>query len=44
MHQHEELDSPKLAAYFVKKINKEWGTDIPEPQFVNEAYGQMKIF
>lgn len=34
MHQHEEVYSPKLAAYVIKEINKHCGTNIAEPRFV----------
>lgn len=37
MHQHEELYSPELCAYFIKQLNKQGNLDIPEPQFIEEA-------
>ena len=43
MHQHEELDSPRLAAYFSLKANKELGTDIQVPEFVEGAYNNFEL-
>jgi hypothetical protein len=37
MHQHEELHSPELCRYLVNELNKHCGTQIPVPEFVDEA-------
>lgn len=34
MHQHEELHSPELCKYFIEKLNKQTGTEIHIPEFV----------
>lgn len=36
MHQHDELHSPELIAYFIKQLNKHAGTKIPLPKLYNE--------
>lgn len=41
MHQHAELDSPKLAAYFARKMNLRFKLGLPEPEFVDPAYGNF---
>jgi uncharacterized protein YecE (DUF72 family) len=42
MHQHEELHSPELIAYFIKELNKHAGTKIPLPKLYNE--GEATLF
>ena len=34
MHQHEELHSPELCKYLIEQMNKELGTNIAVPKFV----------
>lgn len=36
MHQHDELHSPELIAYFIQQMNKHAGTNIPLPKLYNE--------
>lgn len=36
MHQHEELHSPELIAYFIKQLNQHAGTKIPLPKLYTE--------
>ena len=36
MHQHEELHTPELSRYLIQQINKQCGTAIPEPKFVEQ--------
>lgn len=36
MHQHDELHSPELIAYFIKQMNKHAGTNIPLPKLYTE--------
>lgn len=36
VHQNVEKASPLLSAYFIKKINKEWKTDLPVPQMAQD--------
>lgn len=36
MHQHEEEFSPKLADYVVEQLNKQLGTNLKRPQFLNK--------
>jgi len=42
MHQHEELHSPELIAYFIKELNKHAGANIPLPKLYNE--GEASLF
>jgi uncharacterized protein YecE (DUF72 family) len=42
MHQHEELHSPELCRYLINELNKHCGTQIPVPQFVDEASSEME--
>jgi uncharacterized protein YecE (DUF72 family) len=37
MHQHDEIHSPVLSKYVIQQLNKECGTHIPEPVFVDPA-------
>ncbi len=37
VHQNIEKASPLLSAYFIEKLNKEWGTDIPVPKMATET-------
>lgn len=41
MHQHEELHSPELSRYLIQQLNKHCGTNIKEPQFIdnNDLFG-----
>ncbi len=36
MHHHEELYSPELCRYFIRKVNEAGYASIPEPRFVEE--------
>ncbi|MCI0449349.1 MAG: DUF72 domain-containing protein [Chlorobi bacterium] len=35
MHMHDEKDSPELAAYTIRQLNKKCGLDLKEPLFYN---------
>ncbi len=37
MHMHDEKDSPELAAYTIKELNKHCKLDIKPPEFYNES-------
>lgn len=37
VHQNIEKASPLLSAYFIEKINKEWGTDLQIPKMATES-------
>lgn len=42
VHQNEEMNSPKLSAYFIKNLNEEIGTDLHIPNL--EDGGQFDLF
>jgi uncharacterized protein YecE (DUF72 family) len=42
MHQHEEESSPQLADYVVEQVNKELGTNIKRPKFLDGDKGLFK--
>ncbi|MCF7804534.1 MAG: DUF72 domain-containing protein [Candidatus Marinimicrobia bacterium] len=35
VHQNEEIESPKLAAYFIRKLNKAMGNSLPVPRYLS---------
>jgi uncharacterized protein YecE (DUF72 family) len=41
VHQNIEKASPLLSAYFIKKVNEEWKTDIHVPQMASESTGTL---
>ncbi|CAN5605529.1 DUF72 domain-containing protein [soil metagenome] len=43
MHMHDEATSPELTVYLIDKMNKELGTDLIKPKFVEEE-GQGSLF
>lgn len=44
MHQHEEIDSPELCAYAIRKLNKAAGLQLTEPRFIPESKTQQELF
>jgi len=41
VHQNIEKASPLLSAYFIKKLNEEWGTDIKIPEMAPGGTGSL---
>lgn len=37
LHQHDEKDTPILAAYTIKKLNERLGTSLAEPKFITRS-------
>jgi len=41
IHNHEELNSPEMCKYMIKKVNKLCKLDIKVPQLLNETKGKL---
>jgi hypothetical protein len=37
VHQNIEMESPLLSAYFIEKVNKEFGLTLPLPKLLSQA-------
>lgn len=43
VHQNVELESPLLSAYFIEKLNKRLGINLPIPKTLNNSNNQTKL-
>ena len=43
VHQNMEKESPLLATYFIKKLNKKLGTDLKLPSGLSDSQGSLEI-